>query len=228
VLALVAGLALLFLLPHPWNGVGFAAAMVWEIVGLLYGLWWSKRQVPLVGTSTLLGLGAVVVEPCTPWGEGQASGRDMASTLAGRRRAWSACSRLLGAGAHAPRRTGAGCLGLRLAPEQPGEVDAVAPAERLRHEQARLVRVPDRRAEPLPGRSLPVVGDAEETAVLQECARLGWISRMASICRGGGVAPLRVPWSEVLWPPRPVALRSVLPGSAAFESSGRWRPSAHR
>jgi membrane protein implicated in regulation of membrane protease activity len=68
VLALVTGVTFLFLLPHPWNGVGFAAAMVWEIFGMLYGLWWSKRQVPLVGTSTLLGLGAVVVEPCTPWG----------------------------------------------------------------------------------------------------------------------------------------------------------------
>jgi membrane-bound serine protease (ClpP class) len=68
VLALAAGLALLFLLPHPWNGVGFAAAMVWEIVGMLYGLWWSKRAAPLVGIETLVGLGAVVVDPCAPRG----------------------------------------------------------------------------------------------------------------------------------------------------------------
>jgi membrane-bound ClpP family serine protease len=62
------GFALLLLLPHPWNGVGFAAAMIWEIVGVVYGVWWSQRQAPQVGTSTLIGLGAVVVEPCRPWG----------------------------------------------------------------------------------------------------------------------------------------------------------------
>jgi membrane protein implicated in regulation of membrane protease activity len=68
VLALLVGLVLLLLLPRPWNGVGFAAAMAWEIVTIVYCLWWSKRQVPQVGTSTLLGLVAVVIEPCTPWG----------------------------------------------------------------------------------------------------------------------------------------------------------------
>ena len=67
-LALIVGLALLFLLPHPWNGVGFAAAMVWEIAGILFGLWWSKRAAPAVGTSTLVGDGAVVVQPCRPFG----------------------------------------------------------------------------------------------------------------------------------------------------------------
>ena len=67
-LALLVGFALLLLLPHPWNGVGFAVAMIWEIATILYCLWWSQRQVPQVGTSTLLGLGAVVVEPCKPWG----------------------------------------------------------------------------------------------------------------------------------------------------------------
>ena len=66
--ALLVGFVLLVLLPHPWNGVGFAAAITWEIVTILYCLWWSKRQAPQVGTNTLLGLGAVVVEPCTPWG----------------------------------------------------------------------------------------------------------------------------------------------------------------
>jgi len=28
----------------------------------------SQRRAPLVGTNTILGLAAVVVEPCTPWG----------------------------------------------------------------------------------------------------------------------------------------------------------------
>jgi membrane protein implicated in regulation of membrane protease activity len=68
VLALLVGFVLLLLLPHPWNGVGFAAAITWEIVTVLYCVWWSKRQAPQVGTNTLLGQGAVVLEPCTPWG----------------------------------------------------------------------------------------------------------------------------------------------------------------
>jgi membrane-bound serine protease (ClpP class) len=68
VFPIVVGLALLLLLPHPWNGVGLAAALVWEIVSIVVGVRWSRRQTPLVGTSTLLGAGAVVVEPCTPWG----------------------------------------------------------------------------------------------------------------------------------------------------------------
>jgi membrane protein implicated in regulation of membrane protease activity len=68
VLALLVGLVLLLLLPHPWNGVGFSAAIAWELVAIVYSLWWSKRRAPLVGINTILGLGAVVVEPCTPWG----------------------------------------------------------------------------------------------------------------------------------------------------------------
>jgi membrane-bound serine protease (ClpP class) len=68
VLALLVGLVLLLLLPHPWNGVGFAAALAWEIVAIMYCLQWSQRQAPSVGTGTLLGLEAVVVEPCAPRG----------------------------------------------------------------------------------------------------------------------------------------------------------------
>jgi membrane protein implicated in regulation of membrane protease activity len=68
VLALLIGLAFLFLLPHPWNGVVFTAAMVWAIVGILFGLQWSKRAAPLVGTNVLIGQRAVVVESCKPWG----------------------------------------------------------------------------------------------------------------------------------------------------------------
>jgi membrane protein implicated in regulation of membrane protease activity len=66
--ALLVGLALVLLLPHPWNRVGLAAAIIWEIVAILYSLRWSKRQPPLVGTDTLVGRGAVVVMPCAPWG----------------------------------------------------------------------------------------------------------------------------------------------------------------
>ena len=67
-LPLIVGVALLFVLPHPWNGVGFAAALVWEIAGTVYGLRWSQRAAPLVGTSTLVGVSAMVVAPFTPWG----------------------------------------------------------------------------------------------------------------------------------------------------------------
>lgn len=67
-IALLVGFALLLVLPHPWNSVGFAAAIMWEIVTILYCLRWSKRQAPQVGASTLLGRGAVVIEPCAPWG----------------------------------------------------------------------------------------------------------------------------------------------------------------
>ena len=67
-LALLVGFALFLLLPRPWNGVGLAVALTWEFVTILYCVWWSKQQAPQVGTGTLLGLGAVVIEPCTPWG----------------------------------------------------------------------------------------------------------------------------------------------------------------
>jgi membrane protein implicated in regulation of membrane protease activity len=66
--ALLIGLVLLVLLPHPWNGVGFAAATAWAILGILVGLWWSKREAPLVGTNVLVGQRAVVVESCKPRG----------------------------------------------------------------------------------------------------------------------------------------------------------------
>lgn len=65
---MLVGLVLLLFLPRPWNGVAFAVALMWEFVTILYCVWWSKRQAPQVGSGTLLGLAAVVIEPCTPWG----------------------------------------------------------------------------------------------------------------------------------------------------------------
>jgi membrane protein implicated in regulation of membrane protease activity len=67
-LPLIVGVALLFVLPHPWNGVGFAAALVWELGGTVYGLRWSQRAAPLVGTSALVGVSATVVAACSPRG----------------------------------------------------------------------------------------------------------------------------------------------------------------
>jgi membrane protein implicated in regulation of membrane protease activity len=65
--ALLIGLALLVLLPHPWNGVAFAAATTCAIVGILFGLRWSKRQAPIIGTNVLIGQRALVVESGKPW-----------------------------------------------------------------------------------------------------------------------------------------------------------------
>ena len=103
------GLLFSFSSPHPWNGVGFVAAMIWEIVTILYCLWWSHRQAPQVGTSTLVGRGAVVVERARP-GQGQATGRNMASPLRECCRAWSPCLCPLGRWARPPRRAGTASL----------------------------------------------------------------------------------------------------------------------
>jgi membrane-bound serine protease (ClpP class) len=108
VLPLLVGLVLLVLLPHPWNGVGFAAALAWEIVAIVYCLRWSQQQAPLVGNSTLLGLAAVVVEPCTPWGRVRLRGET-----------WQACSEgAVERGAHVRVRSVDG-LTLHVEPEQP-------------------------------------------------------------------------------------------------------------
>jgi membrane-bound serine protease (ClpP class) len=65
--ALLVGLALLVLLPHPWNGVGFAVAASWALVGIAFGLRWSKRGAPLVGTDALVGRQAVVIDSSRLW-----------------------------------------------------------------------------------------------------------------------------------------------------------------
>ena len=43
VIILILGLLALFLLPHPWNEVAFAAAFGWEIATILFLLWYSQR-----------------------------------------------------------------------------------------------------------------------------------------------------------------------------------------
>jgi membrane protein implicated in regulation of membrane protease activity len=68
VLPIAIGVALFFVLPYPWNGVGLAAALLWEIAGTVYGLWWSHRAAPLVGSSSLIGLSATVAAACAPRG----------------------------------------------------------------------------------------------------------------------------------------------------------------
>jgi membrane protein implicated in regulation of membrane protease activity len=68
VLPLAAGVTLFLVMPHPWNGVGLAVALLWEIAGTVYGLCWSHRATPLVGTSTLIGPNGTIVVACRPRG----------------------------------------------------------------------------------------------------------------------------------------------------------------
>jgi membrane-bound serine protease (ClpP class) len=74
VLPLAAGLTLFFVLPHPWNGLGLAAGLLWEIAGNVYGLRWSQRAAPLVGTDALVGVDAIVVIACAPRGRVKVGG----------------------------------------------------------------------------------------------------------------------------------------------------------
>ena len=66
---LVAGLICLFLLPHPWNGAAFAAAIVWEIAHIAIFVWYSKRGCAQVGIETLIGRSALVISACAPTGQ---------------------------------------------------------------------------------------------------------------------------------------------------------------
>ena len=69
VVILVVGLICLFLLPHPWNGATFAAALVWEIAHIPFFVWYSKRGRAQVGIQTLIGQSALVVTACFPTGQ---------------------------------------------------------------------------------------------------------------------------------------------------------------
>jgi membrane protein implicated in regulation of membrane protease activity len=122
VLPLIVGGVVLFVLPHPWNGVGFAAALVWEIVGTLYGVWWSKRPEPLVGASTLVGLSATVVAACTPRGRVRIGGET-----------WQARSLFVSAVGDRVRVRSVDGLTLNVEPEQAwlASQPATAPSPRL-------------------------------------------------------------------------------------------------
>jgi membrane protein implicated in regulation of membrane protease activity len=68
VIILILGLLALFLLPHPWNEVAFAAAFGWEIATILFLLWYSQRGRAQVGSETLIGQSALVIGACFPTG----------------------------------------------------------------------------------------------------------------------------------------------------------------
>jgi membrane protein implicated in regulation of membrane protease activity len=80
--ALVA-LVLLFLLPSPWNLVGFACALVLFLGELLF---WHRRvrgQPKKVGAQILVGRTAMVISTCRPDGQVQVSGEIWAARCPG-------------------------------------------------------------------------------------------------------------------------------------------------
>lgn len=74
VIILILGLLALFLLPHPWNDVAFAAAFGWEIATILFLLWYSQRGRAQVGSETLIGQSALVITACFPTGQVKVGG----------------------------------------------------------------------------------------------------------------------------------------------------------
>ena len=80
--ALVA-LVLLFLLPHPWNIVGFTCGLVLFLGEVLF---WHRRvrgQPKKVGAQILVGKTAAVISACRPNGQVQVSGEIWAARCAG-------------------------------------------------------------------------------------------------------------------------------------------------
>src|SRR5437870_10114185 len=82
VIILILGLLALFLLPHPWNDVAFAAAFGWEIATILFLLWYSQRGRAQVGSETLIGQSALVITACFPTGQDRKSTRLNSSHVA--------------------------------------------------------------------------------------------------------------------------------------------------
>jgi membrane-bound serine protease (ClpP class) len=74
VVVLVVGLICLFLLPHPWSGVGFASAFVSEIAYVVFFVWYLRRGRAQVGTETLIGRSALVITACFPTGQVKVGG----------------------------------------------------------------------------------------------------------------------------------------------------------
>jgi membrane-bound serine protease (ClpP class) len=80
--ALVA-LVLLFLLPSPWNLVGFACTLVLFVGEVLF---WHRRvrgQPKKVGAQILIGQTATVISACRPDGQVQVSGEIWAARCPG-------------------------------------------------------------------------------------------------------------------------------------------------
>jgi membrane protein implicated in regulation of membrane protease activity len=66
---LIAILLALFVLPSPWGLVAVIVAGALEVVEATLFVWWSKRRRPAVGSETLVGKLATVVNDCLPDGQ---------------------------------------------------------------------------------------------------------------------------------------------------------------
>jgi membrane protein implicated in regulation of membrane protease activity len=71
---LLTGLVLLFLLPSPWNLIGFLAGLVlW--LGEVFAIWrLVRRKQVQAGAETLIGRTATVIAACKPLGQVRLSG----------------------------------------------------------------------------------------------------------------------------------------------------------
>ena len=73
--ALVVGILLAFLvLPAPWGYAAVAAGGVIEVGEVALWWRWTHRRRPAVGAEALIGVEAVVVEPCRPLGRVRVDG----------------------------------------------------------------------------------------------------------------------------------------------------------
>jgi len=79
----IVALVLLFLLPSPWNLVGFGCSLALFLCELTF---WHRRvrgQPKKVGAQTLVGQAATVISPCRPEGQVRLSGEIWAARCPG-------------------------------------------------------------------------------------------------------------------------------------------------
>jgi len=74
---------LLFALPHPWNVVAFAAALVCFVGEVLFWNRTVRGRHAAVGAQTMIGESATVVSPCRPTGQVRLSGEIWAARCDG-------------------------------------------------------------------------------------------------------------------------------------------------
>jgi membrane protein implicated in regulation of membrane protease activity len=71
---IIVAFVILFVVPHPWNVVGFVVALVLAVPEFWAWNRTVKHQRRVVGAHTLIGREAVVVTPCAPDGQVRVDG----------------------------------------------------------------------------------------------------------------------------------------------------------
>jgi len=79
----IVALVLLFLLPWPWNVVGFVAGLIAFVGEVLFWNRKVRRGRKTVGAQTLIGKTATVASPCSPDGQVRISGEIWAARCSG-------------------------------------------------------------------------------------------------------------------------------------------------